>query len=311
MDRRQVDLSSAVGHLSLRQSVAHEHGLDRLHVIFGGEVHHRQIFVIELAVLLGRILIARDEMVEHVEMSGDVAIDVHRHEAAELKKPRIDLAAEAGIGERDRMQAVAAEPFDAALLGQLVDLGRAAAGVHRAAHEGHARGRGAVAVGLHQRRRREQRHRRLADPDRVHARAQMSQHLAQVDDVVVEVEGPERQGNHARIGPVGDVDVVMGQERLDRAAKQRCVMARHGRDDQKLWLTRAVGKIRPGEMKEVAERPAPNDLLEDRIDGAVDAESRRGERPASHTGGSCVRTFRCWRRCSCQMACWRADSRDC
>ena len=128
MDRLQVDLSSAVGHLALRQSVAHEHGLDRLHVIFGGEVHHRQIFVIELAVLLGRILVARDEMVEHVEMSGDMAIDVHRHEAAELKEPRIDLAAEAGIGKGHRMQTVAAEPFDAALLGELVDLGRSCGG---------------------------------------------------------------------------------------------------------------------------------------------------------------------------------------
>src|SRR3984957_19177889 len=100
----------------------------------------------------------------------------------------------------------------------------------------------------------------------------MSQHLAQVDDVVVEVEGSERQGNNPRIGPVGNVDVVMGQERFDRAAKQRCVMARHWRHDQKLRLTRALGKIRSGEMKKVAERPAPNDLLEDRIDGAIDGK---------------------------------------
>ena len=100
----------------------------------------------------------------------------------------------------------------------------------------------------------------------------MSQHLAQVDDVVVEIEGPERQRHHARVGPVGDVDVVMGQERFDRAAKQRRVMARHRRDDQELWLTRAVVKVRPGEMEKIAERPRPDNLLEDRIDDAVDVK---------------------------------------
>src|ERR1700733_6963276 len=100
----------------------------------------------------------------------------------------------------------------------------------------------------------------------------MSQHLAQVDDVVVEVEGSERQGNNPRIGPVGNVDVVMGQERFNRAAKQRCVMARHWRHDQKLWLIDAVLKVRSGETKEVAERPRPHNLLENRIDGPVDGK---------------------------------------
>ena len=188
------------------------------------------------------------------------------------------------------MQAVAAEPFDAALLGELVDLGRAAAGVDRAAHQGHAGGCVAVAVGLHQGRSREQRHGRLADPDRVHARAEMNQDLAQVDDIVVEIEGPERQGNHSRIGPVGNVDVEMGQERLDRAAKQRRVMARHRRDDQKLRLIRAVGEIGSGEVEKVAERLGPDDLFEDRIDDAVDVKVVEPERPACRSGASCART---------------------
>ncbi len=167
------------------------------------------------------------------------------------------------------MQAVAAEPFDAALLRELVDLGRAAPGVDRAAHQGHAGGGCRVAVGLHQRRRREQRHRRLANSDRVHAWSEMSENLTQIDDVVVEIEGPQRQRHHARIGPVGDVHVVVGQEGLDRAAKQGRVMARHRRDDQELRLNRAGGEIRPGEMQEIAERPGPDDLLQDRIEDSV------------------------------------------
>ncbi len=100
----------------------------------------------------------------------------------------------------------------------------------------------------------------------------MNEHLAQVDDVIVEIEGSERQGNHARVGPIGDVDVAMGQERLDRAAKQGRVMARHRRDDQELRLTRAAGEIRSGEMEKIAERFRPDDLLEDRIDDAVDGK---------------------------------------
>ena len=47
--------------------VAHEHGLDRLHVIFGRQVHHREIFVVEFAVFLRRIAVALDEMIEHVD----------------------------------------------------------------------------------------------------------------------------------------------------------------------------------------------------------------------------------------------------
>src|SRR6202044_693638 len=87
-----------------------------------------------------------------------------------------------------------------------------------------------------------------------------------------EVERSERQRNHARVDPIGNIDVVMGQERLDCATKQRCIMARHGGHDQKLWLTHAPGKVRSGETKEVAERPAPDNFLEDRIDGAVDGK---------------------------------------
>ena len=58
----------------------------------------------------------------------------------------------------------------------------------------------------------------------------------------------------------------MGQERLDRAAQQGRVMARHRRDDQKLRLARAGDEIRPDEMEQIAERPRPHDLLEDRVD---------------------------------------------
>jgi hypothetical protein len=62
------------------------------------------------------------------------------------------------------------------------------------------------------------------------------QHLDHVVDVVVEIEAAFRHRHHARIDPVGDVDVVVRQEGFDRAAQQRRVVARHRRDDQQLRL---------------------------------------------------------------------------
>ncbi len=53
-----IDRLAAMGHLALRQRVLDEHGLDRLQVILRREVHHREIFVIELAVLVDEIAVA-------------------------------------------------------------------------------------------------------------------------------------------------------------------------------------------------------------------------------------------------------------
>ena len=51
-----------MGHLALGQSVTHEHRLDSLQIELGREVHDREIFVVEIAMLLDRIAVARDEM---------------------------------------------------------------------------------------------------------------------------------------------------------------------------------------------------------------------------------------------------------
>jgi hypothetical protein len=66
-------------------------------------------------------------------------------------------------------------------------------------------------VGGHQRDRGQHRHGRLADRDHVHVRAkQVADEVLHVIDVVVQVERAVRQRHHARIGPVGDEDVVVG-----------------------------------------------------------------------------------------------------
>ena len=51
-DLRRIDRPAAMGHLAVRQGMADEHGIDRLQIEFGGQVHHGEILVIELAMLL-------------------------------------------------------------------------------------------------------------------------------------------------------------------------------------------------------------------------------------------------------------------
>ena len=80
-------------HLALRQLVLEEHGLDGLEVILGGQVHHRKKLVVELAMLVGRIAVALDQIMEQVAMRRDVAVEIHAHEAAELEEARIDHVA--------------------------------------------------------------------------------------------------------------------------------------------------------------------------------------------------------------------------
>src|SRR6516225_1612678 len=107
-----------------------------------------------------------------------MATEVQRHEPRQLQKAGIDLPAEAWIRKWNSVQTVAAEPFDAALLGELVDFGRTASAVDRAAHQGHAGGGGSIAGGLHERHRRKQRHGRLTNSKGVDAGAKIFENLA-------------------------------------------------------------------------------------------------------------------------------------
>jgi len=69
------------------------------------------------------------------------------------------------------------------------------------------------------------RHRRLAHRDDVHLRPEERNELAHVIDVIVEVKRAVEQRYHARVHPVGYVDVVIVQQRAHRVAQQRGVVA--------------------------------------------------------------------------------------
>ena len=55
---------AAMGQLALRQQVALEHHVDGLQVELLGEVEHREVLVVELAVLVGGVAVAADQLVE-------------------------------------------------------------------------------------------------------------------------------------------------------------------------------------------------------------------------------------------------------
>ena len=57
-----------------------------------------------------------------------------------------------------------------------------------------------IAVGLHQRDRRQHRHRRLADREDVHVALEVAEDVAHVVDVVVEVEAPAASGTSRASG---------------------------------------------------------------------------------------------------------------
>ena len=74
---RRIDRLAAMGHLALRQRVLDEHGIDGLQIILRGQVHHREIFVIEIAVLVDQIAVALHQILEQGLVGVHVAVEIH------------------------------------------------------------------------------------------------------------------------------------------------------------------------------------------------------------------------------------------
>ena len=103
--------------------------------------------------------------------------------------------------------------------------------------------------------------------------------------MVVEIEAAVEQRHGTRIDPVGDVDVVVGQKRLDRAAQQCREMAgkrRHQQHRRPGWC------VFLAEMEQVAERVTLRHLLHHLDHAAVDcgALDAEGRALVSHAGAA-------------------------
>ena len=119
----------------------------------------------------------------------------------------------------------------------------------------------------------EHRHGRLADRHDVRVGAEHANELDDVVDEVVEVEAAHGERDVARVDPIGDVDFVVGQHRLDGAAQQRRVVTRHRRHDQHLGVVALAGErgLVALEVQQTAERRRGDDLLAHRDLDAADA----------------------------------------
>ena len=211
-----------------------------------------------------------------------VAVEIHGHEARQLQEARIDLPAAGRPRPGHVGDDVAAKPIGAALLGQRVHHGGIDARVDGSAGQYQRQRHARIAVGFHQCSRSQHGHRWLAHRKHMHVAAKKAEHIHHQVDVVVEIEPACRQRHVARVLPIGDVDVVVGQKRLDRAAQQRCKVAGHGRHEQQARMGSRTPRIDAAlEVHQPARGMLPDNLLGDSHRHAVDnrvgdAECRLG-----------------------------------
>ena len=144
------------------------------------------------------------------------------------------------MGERHHGRHGAFEPVYGTGCGQLIDFGRVAARIDRATHENERRGFQIIIALGHQCRCDQAWNGRLADAHHVSICADEVRKFDQVVDEIIKIEASHCEWNFARVHPIGDVDIVLGQHGLDGAAQQRCIMPRHRGDDQHLGIVAAA-----------------------------------------------------------------------
>ncbi|MNX34476.1 hypothetical protein D3C86_647210 [compost metagenome] len=183
-----------------------------------------------------------------------VAVRVHRHEPRMLQEPRVDLAARARIARRNGVDDLILEPRVGLGRGQAVHLRGRLARIDGPAHHDHAARLAGIVGRSHQGHGGQHRHGRLADGNDVHVRAQMANEVLHIADVVVQMERTGRQRHHAGVDPVGDIDVMGGQQRAHGVAQQRGVVAGQRGDQQNLRVVVASDADVALEVHQTAER---------------------------------------------------------
>ena len=254
----------------------------RFQIEFGGEIEHGEIFVVEC--LRGRRLfvLAIGEIVVELFVRFDMPIDIHRHESGELHEARIDVAESAGIAHRNGCGQHPLEPRDVSLVGKLIDLGRVDPAIDRPGHQRHASRLRRIGGLRHERHRAKNGYAGLADRKNMRARTHDLEIFDQVFDIFVDAETAGGNRHVARIMPIGNEHVVLGQQSAHRCAQQRREMAGERRHHEHARLGHCDVLL---EMQERAEGRARGRLFP-HFDFAVtdidvgDAERRPGVREA-------------------------------
>ncbi len=259
------------GERAARQVVGLEHAVHRLQVELGRQVVDGQVLVVEGQDGLGLLGFAIDQVLVQVAELRLVALQVHAHEGAELHEAGVHAAPRAAVRPGHVADQVALEPADGPIGGQRVDLRGVDAAVHRAGHQGQAARRGGVVVLGHQRGGGQCRHAGLAHGHQVRAGAHGAQEGDDLQGVVVQPEAAAAQRHVARVVPVGDVHVVVAQQRAHGVAQQGGEVARQRRGQQHPRLRRAARGHQPPEVQQRAERRHQRGLLHHRHRLAVHA----------------------------------------
>src|SRR6266446_7562287 len=275
-DRTGIDATTMPMKLTEWQGVLLKHGAHSLKVKFSRQIHNRAIFVIERPDRSRLRLLAIGEMAEQVDLGFDVALEIHAHKSGKLHKSRVDTPQGAGIAERYNTDQLALEPPDRSARRQPINLSRVDSGIDRAGHQCHTAWLRRIGILRHYCHSCEHRDARLADPDDMGPRPQDLQKSDDVIDKVVELERTVLQADISGIVPVGDVDVVIGEEHLRSAAQQSGEMPRHRRYQEN-------ARLRPRRLLLEAQQRTKRRLVNSRLayrsfatadrDG-VDAESR-------------------------------------
>jgi hypothetical protein len=163
------------------------------------------------------------------------------------------------------------EPFDGMAVRQDVHARRVLPRVDRSGHQGEAERLRAIAVLSHERHGRQRGDGGLADGEQMSARPHGLQELDQLQHIFVQAEASRGERHVARVVPVGDVDVMVGEHRAHRGAQQRGEMSRQRRHDEHAGPGVAGGLAK---AQQRPEGPGEHDLL----GHALDAE--RGPRVA-------------------------------
>jgi hypothetical protein len=138
----------------------------------------------------------------------------------------------AGIAHRHGRGEHPLEPSDVAFVGQLIDLGRIEPAIDRPGHQSHAARLRSIAGLRHDGHRRENGNAGLADREHVRARSEQFKILDQVFDVLLHAEAAHGNRHIARIVPIGNEHVVLGQQSAHRRPQQRCEMPGERRDHE-------------------------------------------------------------------------------
>ena len=156
--------------------------------------------------------------------------------AASCKKPWIDPPSRALEPPGHHADHLVFEPGNILGLRQPIDLGGVPAGIDRASHQRHAARCRRMIILRHHGDRGQHRHRRLADAHDMAARPEEVEELDHMLDILVEAEAAGGDRHVAGVVPVGDKNIVVPQQHLDRAAQQCGEMAGHRRHQQHLRL---------------------------------------------------------------------------